>query len=714
MAEQIHRRPVENLPLRKKARQPAQTVDTFVEGQAPSQEDTRAARVVKGIFDFSGKALDYAAQTEKKKVELDKVTQQQRALQGLDPTDDATKGGIRAYQVVKMRDQVLETNADLAQKLRDNPDMTDEEYEIATRESYAPLLEQYQPDPQLSQALSNKLQESQTQIHQIRSAVQREHREWQKQEAFSTSIEEYREASGSPQELAQLISDGQLKNEADALGISEDQYRTGLVKFAEMDAAQGDGRLLQALEGQEWASRDPRVDRARETYQQWASREYAVEIGTQWGEIQQGWKNRTASWEQTQESIRRINEKFPGAITSNQVATLKQQAAAQHGADREKAEFMDSFYKSMSSDDPIHLGSNPLIPDEMKEHAISKTSEIIETQARQAQAKEEMTPEQAETWAMDQKIRFSREHGVEMPGIKPVIESLASVDPSDWEGEGIPNNFLPALRAIPMMNESDIRRYGKTETERNMMRTYKDFMSGDEPDRDAWSRAYRSIISESNLSPDARGEMTEETRDAINKKLDRNIFEKGMGVEEMPEGLRSYLREEATRYAYSVMGSGGTNSEVASDAGSDYALGKVTVLDNGSFVTSNTKELIRNSSFRAEDGTEYRMTERDLTPAFDYFFQSRKEELAQESSHGDDLEIGNVRFEATRSGLINVIDDMGEPLAHGVNAREITKEYMDYAADQRAKRARGSVTLEPREPTAGEALREGIRRQQEE
>lgn len=695
MAEQIHRGPVENLPLRKKSRQPAQTVDTFVEGQAPSQGDSRAARVVKGVFEFSGKALDFAAQNEKKKIDLDKVTQQQRALQGLDPTDDATKGGIRAYQVVKMRDQVLETNADLSQRLRDNPDMSDEEYEIATREAYAPLLEQYQPDPQLSQALSNKLQESQTQIHQIRSAVQREHREWQKQEAFSTSIEEYREASGSPEELAGLIADGQLKNEADALGISEEQYRTGLVKFAEMDAASGDGRLLQALEGQEWASRDPRVDKARETYQQWASREYAVEIGTQWGEIQQGWKNRTASWAQTEESIRRINEKFPGAISSNQVASLRQQAAAQHSADAEKAEFMSAFYESMSSDDPVHLGTNPLIPDDMKDHAISKTNEIIDTQARQMQGTGEMKPEEAEAWAMEQKLKFGREQGVEMPGIKPIIESLAGTDPSDWEGEGIPNNFLPALRAIPMMNESDIRMYGKTETERNMMRTYQRFLSSDSPDRDAWARSYRSITAETSMSSESRSEMTEATRESIDDKLDRGLVQKLRGVEEVSDNLRPYLREEAVRYSYSVMGSGGTNSEIASDAGADYALSRVTVLDNGSFVTSNTQELIRNASFKDAEGNEYQLKERDITPAFDHFFQTRKDEFARESFHGEDLEIGNVRFEATRSGLINVLDDMGEPLTNGpINVRDITKEYLDYAAEQRASRAASRAQVE--------------------
>jgi len=654
------------------------------------------SRIVNGLFDFTGKAVDAAVRNEKTKIELDKVTQQQRAIAGLDPTDDATKAGLRAYQVVKMRDDVLEVNSDLARRIRDNPDMSDEEYEIATREAYAPLLNQYQADPQLSQALSNRLQESQTQVHQIRASVQREHRDWQRQEAFKTSIEEYREASQTPEELAAMINEGgQLANEADALGITEEQRRTMLLNFAQMDAAQGDGRILQAIQGQEWASRDERVARAQETYRAWEARHNAAEIGNAWGEIQMGWKNRSASWDQTLAAIDRLNQRYPGSVTANQVASLRQAGAAQHQADAEKNAAITGFWNAVQNGEAPHLGTNPLIPDEHKDAILSNFVETLETTARQRVAAGSMSQEEAGSWVMEQKIGFSREYGLEVPGIKPIIESMANVDPADWEGEGVPSHFLPALEAIPMMNESDIEMYGNTERERNMMRNYQQFLSQDMADRDAWVRAYRSVANQSSLSPEDRATMVEDVNEGIDSRLDRSLVERGFGniglgpeVEKVPEGLRPYIRERARTEAFSMMGAGGVNFETVSDAAVERAMNRVTLLNQGTFVTRNTQQLLADGSFRDEEGRTYQLTENNVSDAFQNFFDKNKEDMALESFYGQDLSIQNVIFHANENGLIEVRDDTGEPLLPGtINVRDITRDYVETTATERARRA---------------------------
>ena len=698
MAErgQITRSAVENLPRRRRQAQPSTTVDTYFQAPQPSQQPDRMSRIVNGLFDFTGKAVDVAVRNEKTKIELDKVTQQQRAIAGLDPTDDATKAGLRAYQVVKMRDDVLEVNSDLARRIRDNPEMTDEEYEIATREAYAPLLSQYQADPQLAQALSNKLQESQVQVHQIRASVQREHRDWQRQEAFKTSIEEYREASASPDELAAMINEGgQLANEADALGITEEQRRTMLLNFAQMDAANGDGRILQAIEGQEWASRDPRVSKAREVYSAWEARHNAAEIGSAWGAIQMSWKNRSASWEQTVAAIDRLNQRFPGTVTANQVASLRQAGIAQHQADSERNAAIQGFWTAVQNGDAPHLGTNPLIPDEHKDAILGNFVETVETIARQKVAAGELTQEQAGKWVMEQKIGFSREYGLEVPGIKPIIESMTNVDPADWEGEGVPSHFLPALESIPMMNESDIEMYGNTERERNMMRNYQQFLSQDMADRDAWVRAYRSVANQSSLSPEDRAAMVEDVNSGIDDKLDRSVFQRGLGnlglgpaIEKVPEGLRPYIRERARTEAFSMMGAGGVNFETVSDVAVERAMNRVTLLNQGTFVTRNTQQLLADGSFRDAEGKEYRLTQNNVSDAFQHFFDSRKDDMALESFYGQDLSIENVIFHANENGLIEVRDDTGEPLLPGtINVRDITRDYVDATAEQRAQRA---------------------------
>lgn len=690
----IQRQGVDALPRRQRRNQPAQTVDTFVQTQAP-QGESEASRVVSGLFEFTGKAMDVAVRREKSKIELDKVTQQQRALQGLDPTDDATKAGIRAYQIVNIRDDVLSTNSELAERIRTNPDMSDEEFEIATREAYSPLLEQYQGDAQLSQALSNKLQESQTQIHQIRGAAQREHRDWQRQESFKTSIEEYREAAGSPQELAAMIDGGQLANEADALGITEQQFRAGLLNMAAMDANSGDGRLLSALENQEWASTDERVGRAREVFQAWDARNNAVEIGTQWGEIQDGWKNRTASWSQTEEAIRRVNERFPGSITANQVASLRQQAAAQHGEDTRKAALERAFWESQGSDRPLRLGTNPLLSDSDRDHLIAQTDEKLTTRAMEMQASGELTPEQAESWILEQRLAFGRQQGVKMPGISSSISSLSGEDPDDWGGEGIPTYFNPALQAISMMNESDIQKYGNDERERNMMRTYQRFLSSEQPDKDAWRRSYRAITNRTNLEPSQRSTLVDNTTEAVNDAVDRSWWQSGRS---MPDGLRSHLTTRANEHALSVMGTGGVDPEMAAEAGALYALERTTQLPSGSFVTRGEQDIIMSSGFTDETGREYMLGEQDIGPAFEDFFDTNKESFYRETHHGTDLSIENVYFDAMPNGLVMPYDDWGEPLLDApVSMQGLTKQYVDRVSEERASTAAAMAEREARE-----------------
>lgn len=688
----VTRQAVEALPSRQRRSQPAQTVDTFVQ-QQPDIQESSASRVVRGLFEFTGKAMDVAVRAEKSKIELDKVTQQQRALQGLAPTDDATNAGVRAYQLINVRDDVLQANSDLAQKIREQPDMDDEQFEVLTRETYAPLLSQYQGDAQLSQALSAKLQESQTQIFQIKEAAQREHRDWQRQETFKTSIEEYREAAASTQELAEMINGGQLYNEADALGITEQQFRTGLINMAAMDADQGDGRILAALEGQEWASTDERIGKAREVYQQWEAQNNAVEIGTQWGEIQQAWKNRTASWGQTAEAIRRINDRFPGSISAGQVASLRQAAAAQHNRDSNNAAALQSFWQSQRGDRPVRLGTNPLIPDNQRDYIIGKTSEQMETFARGKQASGDWTPEQAEAWVLSEKLKFGRQQGIEMPGISDVISSLANEDPSDWGGEGIPTYFLPALQSIPMMNESDIERYGATERERNMMRTYKRFLSGDQPDRDAWRRSYRAITSESTLTPEQRSTVVDRAYEVVDDEVERRFWQSG---KDMPEPLRNYLRSNAQLEAMALTGTGGLDPGTAGQVGAERAYNRITQLNSGTFVTRNSDSIIRDSAFRDPEGKDYLLSEGDVSPAFESFFQENLDSLAIESYHGTDLSIENVYFDARPNGLVMVMDDMGEPLLDApVSLQDIAKRYIDMTAEERAAssvgRARGEA-----------------------
>lgn len=688
MPQRSVRQAIEAMPRIRRQQTPSTTVDTYVQNPAPSQQKTNSQRVVGALTDIAGVGAKMYQTYNREKVEMDKVTQQQRALQGLDPTDDATDAGIRAYQVINMRDQVMDANASLAEEVRKNPEMTDEEYELASREAYAGLFTQYKPDTQLSAALSNKVQESQTQIHQIRSSVQREHREWKSQETFKKSAEAYREASDSPDELADMITEGgQLSNEASALGVPEEAQRTMLVKMAQSDAANGDSRMFRALKKQEWASRDPRIQKAEQVYQQWSSQENASEIGRQWGEIQMGWEQRSASWSQTQSAIEQLNNKFPGSVTANQVASLRKRGAAVHAKEKARAELLSRIEQATTGEQRLQIGTDPRFTKGDRDDIIDMKNEHWRTVAEQRQASGEWDAQQAQEFILRSQIKFGRSQAIEVPGVKDTLSNLTATNPSDWDTEGVPSEASAGLSAIGMMSPSDIDRYGKTEDEKTMFRNYQRFLSQDMPDRQAWVRAHRSVVNRESLDAEVRDELIEDSVDEAN-----DIMNQGgwlwSSQDEVPDGQRLRIRQEVQTEALSMVDSGATDVDDVGGEAARRVMSRYTRLDNGSLINATEQELASASRYEDEEGVVQTLAPQNRTQAFEMFFNDNFDNLAAESSYGEDLEMDQVQFIYNQNGLIEVQDTRGDVLTdRPINLRNLTKDYNQRTSTNRARSA---------------------------
>lgn len=702
MPKQLQRTGVEKLPEVQRSKGQVQPVDTFVQTREPEIQKDESTRIAEGLFEFSGQAMDYSVREAKKKIDLDKVTQQQRALRGLDPTDDATKAGIRSYQVIQMRDDVLEANAELTQKIRDNPDLTDDEFEEMTRESYAPLLDQYQPDAQLSQALTNKLQESQTQIHQVRNSVQREHHEWKQQETFSKSIEEYREAAASEEELvSSLQPGGQLSNEADALGLSEEQKRTMLIQFAQRDAANGDGRILGALDKTGWASRDSRVEKARSEFEAWQQEAYAVEIGSEWGRIQMARESRQASWTQTEEAIKRLNNKFPGTISAKQVASLRRRSLKSHSAEDKARAAEASYYKGVQNGASSWMEGNPLYTDDQRDAVRDGFSTRIQTQARHLVAEGKLEEEDAQTFVLQESLRFSRKTGLELDSIGDAVSALDIQSPDDWEGEGIPAQVTPGLTLASQMSNEDIERYGSNERTKNLIRNYQDAISKPGPDRDAWLRAHRIQSANENLSPEEKSQVRDDADKRLNKVLSDRKGWFDFGVDDVTEGAMRRLRSDSLEEVNIKIGSGGTPNHSVEPAVKNAASRRV-ILDNGTDVGTSQQNLSRYSAYE-ENGVTYALDANSTNDAFEVFFEENKDSFQEESFFGEDLTSRDVHYRVTDNGLVSVVDNEGQPLLDGqVSLQDINKLYQSTAPGTKSaeamRKARERSDREPYQP----------------
>ena len=708
---QISREAIESLPRNKRRAQPSTTVDTFVEPQAALNQPTKSARVVSGLMAFSGQAIDSSVRSEKAKIDLDKVTQQQRALQGLDPTDDATNAGIRSYQVINMRDQVLETNSELAKTVQENPGMTDDEYAVATRDAYSGLISQYQPDDQLSKALSNRLQESQVQLHQIRTAAQKGHQAWLRTDALGSSIEEYREAAGSIEELSQTIGeDGSLSAEADALGVTPEEFRNTIVNAAKRDAVVGDGRILSAIEGQEWASSDPRVAQAREIYKRKEAQKNAVKIGSIRGDIEMSWKTRQASWEQTEAALDNLNERYPGSVSAAMVSSLKQQQASIAAGEEKKTQVQIDIMQNLTDPDSMRVGLRSDLTNKEVRDGVAGVSQGVDEYTAQLVETGELDQTEAYGYAVERKLEISRASGVEIPEFKRIFSSLSSLDPADFQNEdGVPDWANQALKTLPKLNESDIELYGANSKTRAFINNYNAMRDTEEPDPRAWRRAWAATHGETNLTPEQQATGISDARDAADDALDRSPLEWGTawftGSEAAPDHIRNWVATEASREASVLMGSGATDPDSVGAAAAERTLGNFTRLTSGSAINRSRSRILAEAT--DADGQSLIRSD-ELDQAFEWFVGSNLEQM-DENSALDDLSMQDIKFTARPGGLIMPVDKLGSPLLdRPVTMRELGTGYREAVDTKRVEEALGTFKLRNK---IGEAKLKAFREQ---
>ena len=691
----ISREAIEALPRNQRRAQSSKTVDTFVEPQAALNQPTKSARVVSGLMKFSEQAVDSSVRSEKAKIDLDKVTQQQRAIQGLDPTDDATNAGIRSYQVINMRDQVLETNSELAKTVQENPGMTDDEYAVATRDAYSGLISQYQPDDQLSKALGNRLQESQVQLHQIRTAAQKKHQAWLRTDALGSSIEEYREAAGSIEELSQAIGkDGSLYAEADALGVTPEEYRNTIVNAASRDAEVGDGRILSAIEEQEWASSDARVAQAREIYKRKEAQKNAVKIGSIRGDIEMSWRKRQASWEQTKAALDNLNERYPGSVSAARVSSLKQQQASIAAAEERNTQVQKDIMRNQTDGDSMPVGlRQDLTNKEVRDGVVGVVQGIDEYTAQLVETGE-IDQTEAYGYAFDRKLEVSRT-GVEIPEFKRIFSSLSSLDPADFQNEdGVPDWANKALKMLPKLNESDIALYGANSKTRAFINNYNAMRETEEPDPRAWRRAWAATHGETNLTPEQQATAKSDARDAADDALDRGFLEWGTAwftdSEAAPDHIRNWLSTEASREASVLMGSGATDPDSVGAAAAEITLGNFTRLTSGSAINRSRSRILAEAT---DAEGQYLIRPDELDQAFEWFVGSNLEQM-DENSALDDLSMQDIKFTARRGGLIMPVDKLGSPLLNRpATMRELGTGYREAVDTKRVQEALENLQL---------------------
>ena len=674
-----------------------QTVNKEFRGQV---EDTsaNAERLVRGIGSFGGEVDTLFKQRNEEKIALDKVTQQQRALAGLAPTDDATTDGLQAYQVVKIRDDVLAVNNDIAEAVRTNPEMTDDEYEEMTRERYLPLLQQYKGNQVMGEALSNRMQESQTQLTQIRMATKRAHREFQNKNLWMESVDTYREAARSPADLhASLQEGGSLYNEGLALGVSPEEQRTRLINQAAMDANNGDGRILRALEQEEWANNDPRIEKAKETFQAWDAQENAVAIGTQWGKIQDSWKNRRSSWAQTEAAIEKLNERFPGTVSAGAVASLRQQQKQVVASDKASNVALMYSLQAMNGD-AMPLGLRDDVSDKDKRDAASKFSKLIDDKYAKYVVSGELDDNSARELRLKDKLQWSERHRIVLPEVKSVLKGI-SASPIDPNQE-LPTGVATSLETIGLMNDGMKDMY-LNEKEQEFYNNYRLF-APEEGSSSAASKAWNSVYRANELSPEEKKTLRDNAARSA-KDVGTSFFNGipfiGSDQKDVPDWYVREATQQLEVEAKARVTSGGMDIEAISEQAKNRFQTTHTQIPSGTFVKGTSSELAAAMSYRDGDAVVEVQPEQ-VGDVFTSYWNDNKEQLKLESAD-DDLTDSDIKFEMGPGGRTFIVrDKYGSVISDVEYTEELGRAYSERRVNKAVDQAKDAQ--ERRDATAND------------
>lgn len=696
MAGFSERQAVESLPRIKKEQRDLQTTDTYYKPQQPSDDQMKGTtRVVQGLLSLAETGNEVYQTRKQKKIELDKVTQTQRAIRGLDVSDGATAEGRRAYQVVQMRDETLDANAKLSQAIKENPDMTDEEYELMTREVYSGMLDKYKDDPQLATAASNKIQESQGQMHQIRVTAKAKHQEWKNMETLKKGITAYTEASESTEQLSQMLSDGgQLSNEADAIGVTPSKYREALKEQAVTAASTGDGRLLKAIEGKDWAQNDSRVNKAKDEYESWRIQENQEYIGATLGKIEKAYYEGGASWEQTLDRYAKLNDEFKGSATPSRIASAYKRGKKQLKQASERQIILQNHLKGKTP-----IGQRVDLTPGQKTKLTNDMTKLTVQQVDAAVASGDIKPENRQAAIGQNLLRLGREQEVSIPNIQGVLENAMNPSNADWISEHgeIPSDSRTGYIMLDMMNDQDMQRNldasGRAWVER--YRSKKETETG-VPDIKAINFATRGDRNRGRQTLDDPDNMEKRTREAATKGFDTTIGEDISNFLTSPwrqdekvvspsKDLQRLVGDIAVANFYGDLKAGGGSPERVADTAGEMTFNKVTNTQQGLVVFRERTQLAEMMQQRYQQaGGEGQLSPSIIDSAFDEYAKGHIDDFRMASpTYDTELKLNDIAVNVSGTGLVRYRDANNSDL-HGRTIPII--ELIEYAQEVERQR----------------------------
>ena len=414
--------------------------------QAAAAQPSEAEKILNSLSQFAGIAAETSMREVKRKVELDKIEQTNRAVQDLaKPTEDrmgisdeATRGGQQAYQLVMARKALSEANVGVMNSINENPNMSDDEFNEMQRTHYEELLTQYEDSPDVMKYLSSAAQEGQIEVHANRKLAKLKFQHSESVTAVSDRLNAL-SVESNPETISSNVDE--WKQEAEALGFNEEAQRDAMLQQAQTLAYAGDDTLLSYIEEQPWASKEDSVRVAREAYVTKKTREGYIGQAGAMDEVNALVGQPQVSWEQIESNIVSANGGYPNTYSGPQVAAIKNK----HRILQAKAAETNALVNTTFNANSLPLSKQgDITPKDRK--AIIKNTELIFSEMAATMSPDELR---------DAKLSWSQHNEVKLPSLTTQFQAIGQLVPDRelTESDKLSMNLIAKAR------EEDIQFY---------------------------------------------------------------------------------------------------------------------------------------------------------------------------------------------------------------------------------------------------------------
>ncbi len=619
---------------------------------------SRATQIAQGLMDAVKGISPVIDREVKRKIELDKITQQQRFYAGELPTEDATNPGQRAYNVLQARSDVTEAQNKLLEDLEFNPDMSDEEFEERSRSIYNGQYDKYENDPLMTEALTAMFTQTQPGVLSQRNKLRSQYQYGQRVGAFRSSLSETIEAS-SPEELREAITTGSLRVEGDALRVHTADMQKAIWDQAKADAKDGDGRLLEAMRGIPAYAESEDFELLEKTYNGARATRDRISIGDLTADVEQAWVKGGATWEETRSKLERIGAEWPGRISEEYTRSLKLKGLKE----REQSATAANVLAAFNSDYPFRVDQR--FTNKEKLAGAKQLDADLALWANEAIANGQ-DPMDVQVRVFNEKFRYTAESGVAVGDIGKQLTFLANQSPDAIsQNPGVLKTYTSLLRSLRNTDRGTLSLYASGK-DLEMLEAYK-YHAGSYGDEAAWRMAWSTVHESTPITPDVQKTFDKEVRTQVSDVLDAGLLDEWFGgMSDLTDRQRAQVEAEVLREAKALWQGGTRTPGVAVKGAVDTYRKNNTPLSNGTMINGNRNKIAEAAGV-APDAVPF---------LWERYFKDNQENLA-EAAGVDEIAYSDTSVHVSPNGLWHMRGPFGVQITEARPLSELSEYGVD-------------------------------------